>query len=209
MEFIKVIHERRAVNFFDPSKPVSDDELKRIIETASLAPSGFNLQPWRLIVVKSQADRERLKAVAWNQPKIAVAPVVLIVIGDKDGWKSGHPTMEKTLQNMIDLNYVKAENREVIKEGMKVLYDDPEKSIAFACKNTGFFAMSIMLAVKDAGLDSHPMDGFDYDGVKKAFDIPDNFYIPMLLAIGHFDRNHELGPPKWRKSYEDIVFKSY
>lgn len=55
MEFIKVIHERRAVNFFDPSKPVSDDELKRIIETASLAPSGFNLQPWRLIVVKSQA----------------------------------------------------------------------------------------------------------------------------------------------------------
>jgi nitroreductase len=77
--------------------------------------------------------------------------------------------------------------------------------MAFACKNAGFFAMSLMLAAKDAGLDSHPMDGFDIDGVRKAFKIPDQYWIPLLLAIGHFDKSKTLLPPKWRKSYDEIV----
>jgi len=36
MEFTKIMTERRAVNFFDPTKPVNDDELKKIIETAAI-----------------------------------------------------------------------------------------------------------------------------------------------------------------------------
>jgi nitroreductase len=61
MEFTKIMTERRAVNFFDPMKPVSDEALRKIVETAALAPSGFNFQPWQLIVIKSPADKERLK----------------------------------------------------------------------------------------------------------------------------------------------------
>ncbi len=58
-------------------------------------------------------------------------------------------------------------------------------------------------------LDSHPMDGFDHEGVRKAFSIPDNFFIPMLVAIGHFDEKHKLMAPKWRKSFDDMVFRIY
>ncbi|MFZ1982359.1 MAG: hypothetical protein WAU61_13730, partial [Smithella sp.] len=58
---------------------------------------------------------------------------------------------------------------------------------------------------KDAGLDSHPMDGFDIDAVKKAFDIPEQYWIPLLLAIGHFDKTKTLPAAKWRKSYDEIV----
>jgi nitroreductase len=209
MEFTKIMTERRAVNFFDPTKPVNDDELKKIIETAALAPSGFNFQPWQLIVVKSPADKERLKAVAWKQPKITDAPVVLIVLADKDGWKPGHPTMEKVWLNMLDLGYVKPELRVTIEGGTKSIYGGEEKSLAFAVKNAAFFGMALMLATKDAGLDSHPMDGFDHDGVRKAFNIPDNYFVPMLLAIGHFNEKYKLMPPKWRKSYEEIVLKTY
>ena len=53
MEFNKAMFARRAVNFFDPTKPVDDETLKNIIETAALAPSGFNLQPWQLIVLRT------------------------------------------------------------------------------------------------------------------------------------------------------------
>jgi len=209
MEFTKIMTERRAVNFFDPTKPVNDDELKKIIETAALAPSGFNFQPWQLIVVKSPADKERLKAVAWNQPKITDAPVVLILLADRDGWKAGHPTFEKVWQNMLDLGYIKPEQRGWIEGGTKSIYEGVEKSLAFAVKNAAFFGMALMLAAKDAGLDSHPMDGFDHDGVRKAFNIPDNFFVPMLLAIGHFNEKYKLMPPKWRKSYEEIVLRTY
>ena len=209
MEFTKIMTERRAVNFFDPTKPVNDDELKKIIETAALAPSGFNFQPWQLIVVKSAADKERLKTVAWNQPKITDAPVVLILLADKDGWKAGHPTMEKVWQNMLDLGYVKSEQRQTIEGGTKSIYGGDEKSLAFAVKNAAFFGMGLMLAAKDAGLDSHPMDGFDHEGVRNAFNIPDNYFVPMLLAIGHFNEKYKLMTPKWRKSYEEIVLKTY
>jgi len=209
MEFSQVMSARRAVNFFDPTKPVSDETLKKIIGTAALAPSGFNLQPWQLIVVRTPADKERLKAAAWNQPKITEAPVVLIIIADKDGWKAGHPVVEKTWKNMLDLGYIKPEQRDWFDNGAKFLYDGAEQTVAFAVKNAAFFGMALMLAAKDAGLDSHPMDGFDQEAVKKAFDIPDQYLVPMLLAIGHFNEQYKLMPPKWRKSYEEIVLKSY
>jgi nitroreductase len=209
MEFTKTMTERRAVNYFDPEKPVSDDQLKKIVETAARAPSSFNLQPWQLIVVTSPADKERLKAVAWNQPKITEAPIVLIVIADRGGWKSGHPTFEKVWQNMLDLGYIKPDRREWIEGGTKSLYDGDEKSLAFAVKNAAFFGMALMLAAKDAGLDSHPMDGFDHEGVRKAFNVPDNYFVPMLIAVGYFNDKHKLIPPKWRKSYEEIVFRTY
>lgn len=209
MEFAKVMAERRAVNFFDPMKPVSDEALKKIVETAALAPSGFNFQPWQLIIIKSLVDKERLKAVAWNQPKITDAPVVLILLADREGWKAGHPTMEKVWQNMLDLGYVKQELRQMIEGGTKSIYGGDEKSLAFAVKNAAFFGMALMLATKDAGLDSHPMDGFDHEGVRKAFNIPDNYFVPMLIAIGHFNEKYKLMPPKWRKSYEEIVLRTY
>jgi nitroreductase len=209
MEFTNAMTERRAVNYFDPGKPVSDDQLKKIVETAARAPSSFNLQPWQLIVVRSPADKERLKAVAWNQPKIAEAPVVLIVIADRGGWKSGHPTFENVWQNMLDLGYMKPAQREWIEGGTKSLYDGNEKSLAFAVKNAAFFGMALMLAAKDAGLDSHPMDGFDHEGVRKAFNVPDNYFVPMLIAVGYFNDKYKLMPPKWRKSYDKIVFKTY
>jgi nitroreductase len=209
MELNKILAERRAVNFFDPEKPVSNEDLKKIIETASLAPSGFNLQPWQLLVVKSPAEKNRLKAVAWNQPKITEAPVVLVLLADRNGWKPGHPVLEKTWQNMLDLGYIKTEQRGWFEGGTKSLYEGEEKSLAFAVKNAALFSMALMLAAKDAGLDSHPMDGFDHEGVRKAFNIPDNYYVPMLIAIGHFNKKQEMMPPKWRKSYEEIVLKTY
>jgi len=53
------------------------------------------------------------------------------------------------------------------------------------------------------------MDGFDHDAVMKAFDIPDNYFIPMLICIGHFNEKYELMAPKWRNSYEEAVLKTY
>jgi nitroreductase len=209
MDLKQIMVERRAVNFFDPTKPVSDAELKKLVETAAYTPSGFNLQPWQLIVVKSNDDKEKLKAVAWGQPKITDAPIVLILLADRDGWKAGHPVVEKVWQNMVDLGYMKPEERAIFEGGAKFLYEGNEKSLSFAVKNASFFGLALMLAAKDAGLDTHPMDGFDHEGVRKAFDIPDNFFVPLILAVGHFNEQYKLMPPKWRKSYDEIIWKEY
>jgi nitroreductase len=205
MEFKEAMKQRRAVNFFDPTKDVSDEQLKEIIETAALAPSSSNLQPWKVIVLRDMNKKETLKKVAMNQPKITEAPVVLIVLGDREGWKKGNGDFEKGFVNSVKAGHMKQELYDGFADSLKSLYATPEKQLAFACKNAGFFAMSLMLAAKDAGLDSHPMDGFDIDGVRKAFNISDQYWIPLLMAIGHFDKSKTLLPPKWRKSYDEIV----
>jgi nitroreductase len=65
--------------------------------------------------------------------------------------------------------------------------------------------MSLMLAAKSLGLETHPMDGFDIDGVRKEFHIPDQYWIMLLLAVGYLKPGITIRPPKWRKSFEEIV----
>jgi nitroreductase len=208
MEFKEAMKQRRAVNFFDPTKDVTDAQIKQIIETAALAPSGFNLQPWNLIVLRDKEKKEKLRKLAWDQPKITEAPVVLIVLGDMEGWKKGNAGFEKDFAESVKAGIMKQEQYDWFTGAAASLYGtNSDRKMAFACKNAGFFGMSLMLAAKDAGLDSHPMDGFDIEGVKKAFNISDQYWIPLLLAIGHFDKTKTLLPPKWRKSYDEIVMR--
>ena len=208
MDYANVVEKRRAINFFDPDRNVSDDDLRKMIELAAKAPSSFNLQPWNVMVLRDAADKERLRALAWDQPKVTEAPVVLIVLADRDGWKEGHPTVERNWQEMLDAGMMTDDQRDWFLNAAKALYNwGSEADLAFAAKNTGFFGMGLMYAATSLGLETHPMDGFDHEGVRKEFNIPDNYCIPMLLAVGYLNPGQELFPPKWRKDYEDIVVK--
>ncbi|MBA4366396.1 MAG: nitroreductase family protein [Desulfobacterium sp.] len=206
MDFKNLITNRRAVNFFDPEKSVSDKQIREVIEMAATAPSSFNLQPWNLLVLREKEEKLRLQKLAWNQPKVSQAPVVFVVLADRDGWKEGHSIVEKDFQEMIKAGSMTEGQRQWFADARQTLYgSSPEAIQAFVCKNTGFFAMSLMLAAKSLGLDTHPMDGFDHEGVRKELNIPDNFWIPLLIAVGYFDKSKELALPKWRKSVDEIV----
>lgn len=208
MDFIDVINNRRAVNFFDPDKDVPPQLLKAMIETAAKAPSSFNLQPWSLIVLRDFQEKMKLQKLAWDQPKVTEAPVTLIVLADRDAWQEGHRFVEKNFQEMIKAGLMAEEQRQWFEDARNSLYGlNSEARQVFACKNTGFFAMTLMLAAKNLGLDTHPMDGFDHEEVRKAFNIPENYWIPLLMAVGYFKADMELAPPKWRKSYDEIVVK--
>ena len=206
MNFQEISEKRRAINFFDTNKNVSEEELARIIELAANTPSSFNLQPWNLIVLRNPEEKEKLKSLAWDQPKIVEAPVVLIVLADKNGWQAGHPTFEKNWQEMLESGSMKLEQREWFLNATKALYDwNPDANLAFAAKNTGFFAMSLMYAATSLGLETHPMDGFDHEAVRKEFKIPDSYWVPLLLAVGYRKPGLKLHPAKWRKRYNEIV----
>lgn len=205
MDFLDVVEKRRAVNFFDPAKDVSDELLRKVVETAAKAPSGFNLQPWNLMVLRSGEDKARLRKIAWDQPKITDAPVVLIFLADREGFRKGHPTFERNFSEMVATGLPR-EKYDWLAGAVDSLYGTSELfSLSFAVKNTAFFAMALMYAAKNLGLDTHPMDGFDHDAVKKEFSIPDRFWLPLIMAVGHFDETKTLNAPKWRKSYDEIV----
>jgi len=206
MGFKDIIKKRRAVNYFDTKKNVPENLIKEIIETAATSPSSFNLQPWSVIILKDPEKKGLLRKYGFDQAKITEAPYVFIILADRDGWKEGHPVADKNFRKLVESGRKKEAEKETYINTLKTLYGEtPEKQQAFAVKNSGFFAMSLMLAAKDLGLDTHPMDGFDHEGVQKALNIPENYWIPLLLAVGYFDEEKKLYTPNWRKTYDEIV----
>ncbi|MEI7596873.1 MAG: nitroreductase family protein [Bacteroidota bacterium] len=82
METKVLLNERRSVNFFDKTKVISEKTLIDIINLAVTAPSAFNLQPWRIIVVKSDESKNKLFNLANKQDKVIEASVNLLIIGN-------------------------------------------------------------------------------------------------------------------------------
>ncbi len=65
---LDIIKQRRSVRKFSP-EPVNDDDIKTIIEAASMAPSATNSQNWRFIAVKSEEKRNELVRAIEEQIK--------------------------------------------------------------------------------------------------------------------------------------------
>ena len=82
MDVIQAIKERRSINFFDTEKTLSEDKLKELIEVANFSPSSFNLQPWKVIVVRDPDRKKVLRKCAFDQPKVEEAPVILVLVAD-------------------------------------------------------------------------------------------------------------------------------
>lgn len=83
MELIKVIAERRSVRKFK-ADPISDDQVKKILEAGVMAPAAGNVQCWRFYVVKNEEMRKNLATRSGHQEFIGVPPVIIVVVADLD-----------------------------------------------------------------------------------------------------------------------------
>jgi len=209
MDVLRAIQERRSINFFEPAKELPDEKIKELLELAKLAPSSMNLQPWRVVVVKDNEKKKALRKCAFDQPKVEEASAVLIMVADPGSLEE---TIEIVLKSWVDLGYMKPEMVETYRGMAGGLYgtEDSLRRKMFAVKNTSILAMNIMLAARGLGLETHPMDGFDEDCIKKEFNIPADKIIPMLITVGYLRSGITLLPRAYRKSFDDFVtFNSY
>ncbi len=203
MEYIDVVTERRSVANFDPSFVISDEEIKKICDYAALAPSSMNLQPWKVIAVKSKEKKEILMKAAMNQRKVVDASVVFIVIADT---KALEEHIDRVLENWVNLGYLDKKTAEGYKNFSTALYGKENTELKrklFAIKNASFFAMNLMICAKSLGFDSHPMDGFDEKAIKKNFSIPEDNIVPLIIAVGKHDKSKKLLPRAMRFKFEE------
>ena len=59
ISLFEAIHTQRAIRRFTDD-PVSDEVIERILEAAVRAPSGRNMQPWRFIVIRDAAIKQKI-----------------------------------------------------------------------------------------------------------------------------------------------------
>ena len=76
MDVMDAIKTRRSIRGY-LDKPVEDDKLNAILETARLAPSARNSQDWKFVVVRDSETRQKLMAAAKGQAFVGQAPVVI------------------------------------------------------------------------------------------------------------------------------------
>jgi nitroreductase len=198
MEAEKVLNERRSINFFEPGKSIPRAKINKVLSLANLSPSSFNLQPWEVVEVNDPVRKEVLQKCANNQPKVTESSVVFIIIANPNA-------VEENIDDVLDVNvklgYTKPEALKATKNMALSLYGDRDslKRKIFAVKNASFFAMSLMIAAKGLGMETHPMDGINEDMIKKEFNIPEDRIIPLIIAMGYKKKGLKLRPRAYRR----------
>ncbi len=202
MDAKQMIIDRRSVNSFDSSRQIDDETLRSIIDLAVNAPSGYNLQPWRIIVIKSEEAKERLFQLAFQQPKVKEASVNLLLVGNRNGWDASNPVWEEMLQSV-------GGNSEIVenaKQGAAWVYGSSEAMrIKFAEVNTGLLAMSIMYAASAYGVDTHPMNGFDFAGIHREFGLAEHEDAVVNITMGYKHPEKQLHPRRPRRGFGEIT----
>jgi len=84
MEVKEAIKKRRAYRSLDPV-PISDELIRDLAESASLAPSCFNYQPWRFVFVRDPAVLEEIHgALTKDNQWITDASMIIAVFSRKE-----------------------------------------------------------------------------------------------------------------------------
>jgi nitroreductase len=181
MNTLEIINQRISANRFDPNKPLSRAEIEELVTYATQAPSSFNLQHWHFIAVTEHPRKERLKAVAYGQQKVVDAAVTFIVLGNLQA----HTKLADILGRSVQAGIFDQATADQMVTMANQMYANPAAQRDEAIRSASLAAMTLMLAAEAKGLVSGPMIGFDPDGVKREFHIPEHYLPVMLLAVGH------------------------
>ena len=170
---------RRATNHFT-SEEVPEEYLDAILQLGAQAPSGYNLQPWRFIVVRDAENRKRLQQVAFGQPKVGEAPVIVIAFGMKEEWKE---LAGEVFQEGAERGAGNPATVEQYKQGALKFLSGFDPAL-WVNRHTMIAFTTMMLVAEAYGFDTAPMEGFDAAGVKREFGLPEEAEVVSLLAIG-------------------------
>lgn len=195
-----LIESRASVNHFDTSRKLTDAQIMELVRLATLAPSAYNFQNWKFIAVRAQPAKERLKAVAYHQQKVADAAVTFIVCGTLNA----HEGLPRALQPSVDAGIL----TQSVVDGWVAMASgahpgNPQLQRDEAVRSASLAAMTLMLAAQGMGLATCPMSGFDAAGVAREFNLSDSDVPVMLVTVGYAAPDN--WPPKRRKPLAEVL----
>ncbi|MFD2446499.1 nitroreductase family protein [Bacillus sp. CGMCC 1.16607] len=180
--FDQIVAERKSVRKYKPGVQIPNQILDNIFSLAGKAPSSWNLQHWRFLIIKTQEKKERIYPIAWNQEQVLDSSCVVIVLGDTEAYKNA----EKIYQRQVDLGYMSEDLMNHYLLNLPNIYKNKENfAIHEAIRNASLASMLLMLAAKNYGIDSCPMIGFKEDELRNELHIPDRYIPVMMITLGY------------------------
>ncbi len=182
MHFSQLLQTRRSVHEYS-DESIDTDTLESVFEAASLAPSGYNLQPWEFLLVGDAEAKADLAEIAYGQDHVAEADTVAVVLGNTDLMAHAEPVFEDWLAK----GYIPNEDvRDALLGNVEEMNGMPEaERRIWTTRSSALAAMTVMYAAWDHGIASCPMEGFDPNGLIERFGIPEGYEPVMLITLGY------------------------
>ena len=216
MDAIEAITSRRSVRAF-LSTPVARETLERILQVAARAPSGTNMQPWRVYVATGET-LEAVTGAALAQHDRLEFDQDYKYYPDKffEPYRTRRKTVGVGLYGLLGIakGDVPAMHRQ---HGRNFRFFDAPVGMIFTLDrrmeigsglDLGMFMQSIMIAARGHGLDTCPQAAFAgvHRAIRPVLGIPDGEIVICGMALGHADEDAvENGLETERAGLEEFV----
>ena len=172
----QAIVKRRSIKAFDPHHRMTEEEIAKLMSLAMLSPTAFNIQNWRFVVVTDPVLRQQIRSISWNQAQVEEASLLIVLTADLKSWAKQPERYWQNAPKPVQ-DYLVPAIGSYYKDNEQVQRDEGMRSCGMA-------AMTIMLAAKEMGYDTCPMDGFDFDAVGKLLNLPADHTPAMFVVVG-------------------------
>lgn len=185
METFDAIYQRRAVKHYDPAHELTDDAIKQLMEAAIQAPTSFNIQNWRFVLVRDKSLRQQIRAAANDQAQVTDSSLLIVMTADLKAWQKSPQRYWRDAPKEV---------AELLVSWMGPFYEGKEElQRDEAMRSCGIAGQTIMLAAKAMGYDSCPMIGFDSVQVAELIHLPEDHVVSFMIAVGKATK------PAWPK----------
>ncbi|WP_099974000.1 nitroreductase [Lactobacillus terrae] len=211
MEFLNVLNNRRSVRSFS-NQPISDKDLREIVEQALLAPSWENTQPWKVYIAGGNTLKNiKQQHLQYSKDKVRSNPEMPIMHYNQWAKDSVHNIDQ---WNSDINNFLGDESDEVgdvqfkLFNAANIVYlTVPKNSSSWSIYDLGAFGQTLMLSATNKGIDSIPAYALvKYpDIVRKNIDIPDDQMLVMGIALGYRDTSKINDFESKRMNLDDVL----
>lgn len=213
-EILDAFKFRSAIQDFDPTKKISEDDFNLILETARLSPSSCGFEPWKFLVVQTEEFREKLREIspgAQSQLPTASHFVIILARTIKDTKYDSEYVKNQTINALghpeENYEYMKGVHKS-FQEDMLNLLENERTMLDWAGKQTYIPLANMMTAAAQLGIDSCPIEGFYFDKTQKLLEEENlledgRLAVSVMVAFGY-----RANDPKYlrgRKDIEEIV----
>lgn len=184
-EFMDAMAFRHACKRFEAGKEIPEEAFDTILEAGRLSPSSFGMEPWRLLVIRSESMRAVLKPHCWNQNQITECSELVVFTTDNGAVRSGSDYVKtmfarRGLDEETTAAYVKryAHYLAPIECDEKLLEN-------WTAKQCYIMAANMMTCAASMQIDSCPIEGFDKEDVEKVLTLPSDHSVALIVAFGY------------------------
>ena len=208
MKLLDALQWRYAVKKMNGTK-VPAEKLETIIEATRLAPSGFGLTPYSIIVVEDEETRKKLQPAFYNQSQVVDGSVVIVFAA----WNTiSEKEIAEYMQEIADQRGVAVDTLKDFSSAVNGSFKNktPEQARVWADKQTYLALGFSLVAAAAEEIDATPMEGFAPDTVDEILGLKAlGLHSAVALTLGFRDAANDylVNAKKVRRATDKLVIK--